>query len=30
VVAIHTNADANRAIPAEMVGRFFEVYSGPL
>ena|GEM_PF-1848209 len=30
VVAIHTNADANRAIPPEMVGRFFEVYSGPL
>jgi acetolactate synthase-1/2/3 large subunit len=30
VVAIHTSADANRAIPAEMVGRFFEVYSGPL
>lgn len=30
VVAIHTNADANRAIPPEMVGRFFEVYSGPI
>ncbi len=30
VVAIHTSADANREIPAEMVGRFFEVYSGPL
>jgi acetolactate synthase-1/2/3 large subunit len=30
VVAVHTSADANREIPAEMVGRFFEVYSGPL
>jgi acetolactate synthase-1/2/3 large subunit len=30
VVAIHTDADANRAIPAEMVGRFFEVYQGPI
>jgi acetolactate synthase-1/2/3 large subunit len=30
VVAVHTDADANRAIPPEMVGRFFEVYSGPL
>ena len=30
VVAIHTDADANRAIPPEMVGRFFEVYQGPI
>jgi acetolactate synthase-1/2/3 large subunit len=30
VVAIHSDADANRAIPPEMVGRFFEVYQGPL
>jgi len=29
LICIRTDRDANRAIPAEMAARFFEVYSGP-
>ena len=29
LVCLRTDHDANLAIPAEMLGRFFEVYSGP-
>lgn len=29
VVCLHTDHDANMAVPAELIGRFFEVYSGP-
>jgi len=30
VVCVRTDRDANRAVPAEMFHRFFEVYQGPL
>ncbi|HME02833.1 MAG TPA: thiamine pyrophosphate-binding protein [Solirubrobacteraceae bacterium] len=30
VVCVHTDHDANLAVPADMMARFFEVYSGPV
>jgi hypothetical protein len=30
VVCVRSNLEANRAVPAEMFQRFFEVYQGPL
>lgn len=29
VVCLRTDHDANRAMPAELISRFFEVYNGP-
>jgi acetolactate synthase-1/2/3 large subunit len=30
VICVRTDRDANRAVPAELFHRFFEVYQGPL
>jgi acetolactate synthase-1/2/3 large subunit len=30
VVCLHTDRDANRAVPGELFQRFFEVYQGPM
>jgi acetolactate synthase-1/2/3 large subunit len=30
LICVHTDHEANLAVPAEMIARFFEVYSGPV